>query len=53
MSEMKKIWRREDIPVEHTWATEDLYVSDGVHLSDLGGILVSDEILKYFAEEFK
>lgn len=32
---------------------KDLYVSDGVHLSDLGGILVSDEILKYFAKEFK
>ena len=28
MSEMKKIWKREEIPVEHTWATEDLYPSD-------------------------
>ena len=28
MADMKKIWKREDIPVEHTWATEDLYPSD-------------------------
>ena len=28
MEDMKKIWKREEIPVEHTWATEDLYVSD-------------------------
>ena len=28
MEEMKKIWKREDIPVEHTWATEDLFASD-------------------------
>ena len=25
---MKKIWKREEIPVEHTWALEDLYPSD-------------------------
>ena len=30
MSEMKKIWKREEIPVEHTWATEDLYASDAL-----------------------
>jgi len=28
MEQMKKIWRREEIPVEHTWATEDLYPTD-------------------------
>ena len=28
MEDMKKIWKREEIPVEHTWATEDLYPSD-------------------------
>ena len=28
MEEKKKIWKREEIPVEHTWATEDLDVSD-------------------------
>ena len=28
MSEMKKIWRREEIPQEYTWATEDLYPND-------------------------
>lgn len=32
---------------------QDLYVADGVHLSDKGGVLVADEILKYFAKEFK
>ena len=25
---MKKIWKREEIPVEHTWALEDLYPND-------------------------
>jgi len=35
MSEMKKIWKREDIPVEHTWATEDLYPSDEAWEQDL------------------
>lgn len=32
---------------------KELYVSDGVHLSDKGGILASDEILKFFAGKFK
>ena len=35
MSEMKKIWKREEIPVEHTWATEDLYASDALWEEDL------------------
>ena len=35
MEEMKKIWKREEIPVEHTWATEDLYVSDEAWEEDL------------------
>ena len=35
MEEMKKIWKREDIPVEHTWATEDLYVSDEAWEADM------------------
>ena len=35
MEEMKKIWKREEIPVEHTWATEDLYVSDEAWDEDL------------------
>ena len=35
MSEMKKIWKREEIPVEHTWATEDLYPSDAAWEEDL------------------
>ena len=28
MAEMKKMWQRDEIPVEHTWATEDLYPTD-------------------------
>ena len=32
---------------------KDLYVEDGVHLSDKGGMLIADEILKFFAKEFK
>lgn len=32
---------------------KDLYVGDGVHLSDKGGILISNKLLEYFAEEFK
>ncbi len=35
MSEIKKIWKREEIPVEHTWATEDLYPSDEAWEQDL------------------
>ena len=35
MSEMKKIWKREEIPVEHTWATEDLYATDAAWEEDL------------------
>ena len=35
MEEMKKIWKREDIPVEHTWATEDIYASDEAWEADL------------------
>ena len=32
---------------------KDLYVGDGVHLSDKGGILISNKLLEYFAGEFK
>jgi lysophospholipase L1-like esterase len=32
---------------------KDLYVSDGVHLSEEGGRLISEELLKYFAKENK
>ena len=35
MEEMKKIWKREEIPVEHTWATEDLYATDEAWEEDL------------------
>ena len=30
-----KILKRSEIPVEHTWATEDLYVSDAAWEEDL------------------
>ena len=39
MNEMKKIWKREEIPVEHTWATEDLYASDAAWDEDLAKML--------------
>ena len=35
MDEMKKLWKREEIPVEHTWATEDLYPNDEAWEADL------------------
>ncbi len=30
---------------------KDLYVNDGVHLSDKGGIIISDKLLEYFAKK--
>lgn len=30
---------------------KDLYVSDGVHLSDKGGIIIADKLLEYFAKK--
>ena len=35
---MKKIWKREEIPVEHTWATEDLYISEEAWEQDLASL---------------
>ena len=32
---------------------KDLYVVDGIHLSDKGGMLIADEILKFFAKDLK
>ena len=49
MSEMKKIWKREEIPVEHTWATEDLYVSDEKWEEDLLKMIEEGKALASYA----
>ncbi len=49
MSEMKKIWKREEIPVEHTWATEDLYASDALWEEDLLNMIEDGKVLASYA----
>ena len=49
MEEMKKIWKREDIPVEHTWATEDLYPSDEAWEADMALMVEEGKELAAFA----
>ena len=49
MSEMKKIWKREEIPVEHTWATEDLYASDEAWEADLEKVKQEGAVLASYA----
>ena len=49
MNEMKKIWKREEIPVEHTWATEDLYVSDAAWEEDLQKMIEEGKALASYA----
>ncbi len=49
MSEMKKIWKREEIPVEHTWATEDLYANDALWEEDLQKMIEEGKVLASFA----
>ena len=49
MSEMKKIWKREEIPVEHTWATEDLYASDELWEQDMAVMIEDGKFLASFA----
>ena len=49
MAEMKKIWKREEIPVEHTWATEDLYASDALWEEDLQKMIEEGKHLASFA----
>ncbi len=49
MEEMKKIWKREEIPVEHTWATEDLYASDALWEEDLALMVEEGKALAAFA----
>ena len=46
---MKKIWKREEIPVEHTWATEDLYASDELWEEDLQKMVEEGKVLASFA----
>ncbi len=49
MSEMKKIWKREEIPVEHTWATEDLYATDALWEEDLQKMIEDGKVLASYA----
>ena len=49
MEEMKKIWKREEIPVEHTWATEDLYPSDEAWEAELAEITAEGSTLADYA----
>ena len=49
MNEMKKIWKREEIPVEHTWATEDLYVSDAAWEEDLQKMIEEGKAMASYA----
>ena len=49
MDEMKKIWKRDEIPVEHTWATEDLYASDALWEEDLRKMIEEGKALASFA----
>ncbi len=49
MEDMKKIWKREEIPVEHTWATEDLYASDELWEEDLQKMVEEGKVLASFA----
>ena len=49
MSEMKKIWKREEIPVEHTWATEDLYATEAAWEEDLQKMVEEGKALASYA----
>ena len=49
MEDMKKIWKREEIPVEHTWATEDLYSSDEAWEEELAKIIEEGKVLASYA----
>ena len=49
MEDMKKIWRREDIPTEHKWATEDLYPTDEAWEQELATLDADKQILTAFA----
>ena len=49
MAEMKKIWKRDEIPVEHTWATEDLYASDAAWEEDLLKMIEEGKALASYA----
>ena len=49
MENMKKIWRREDIPTEHKWATEDLYPTDAAWEETLATLDADKQTLVSFA----
>ena len=49
MEQMKKIWKREEIPTEHTWATEDLYPSDEAWEQDMQVMVEEGKTLASYA----
>ena len=49
MEQMKKIWKREEIPTEHTWATEDLYPSDEAWEQDMQVMVEEGKALASYA----
>ncbi len=48
MAEMKKIWKREEIPQEHTWATEDLYPTDEAWEAELATVQEEAKKLAFY-----
>ena len=49
MEEMNKIRKRSEIPVEDTWATEDLYATDAAWEEELATMEADKEVLSSFA----
>ena len=46
---MKKIWKREEIPVEHTWTLEGLYPNDEAWEKDLATLEADKAAFASFA----
>ena len=46
---MAKIWNREDIPLEDTWATEDMYASDSAWEAELATLEQDKNVLLGYA----
>ena len=49
MSETTKIRKRSEIPVEDTWAIEDLYATDEAWEQELGTLSEDEKVLTSFA----
>ena len=49
MDEIKKIPSRREIPVEDTWATEDLYATDEAWEQELASLAADQKVLEGFA----